>query len=216
VSTHNITGNHLHDKTLNVLNNGSETINVFGVTRMDPSLQSDDHLTVNLEAHSEWVGGFTIGQGSTATIKGAGEFYNQSTTINGGSATIGANVIGTGIFTENNAHGHGKLEFLHGVSAGQTVDALGGGVVQVDNPSAYNAFTALVNGEVVLEGLKATSFSYNKTNDQLTLFNGHKLVDTLKVGVPGPFSRPGVSQVGSSIDISNGNFTGGHALPLHG
>ena len=224
MSTHNVTGNHLNDKSLNVATNSGppETINVFGVTEMHPSLQFGDHLTVNLTAHSEWIGGFSLNPFSTAVVNGPGVFDNTSTSIVGSTATIRANVIGAGTFSVSSTHGPAKLEFLHSVSAGQTVldsgDAFhfgGFGLVQVDDPLAYHAQTDLNFGELVLEGLKATSFSYNKNHDLLTLFNGNKVVDTLKVQVPGPFTHPSVSQVGSSINIHDDRFTGGHALPLH-
>jgi hypothetical protein len=92
-------------------------------------------------------------------------------------------------------------------------------VVQVDNPAAYHARTGLVSGELILEGLKATSFSFDEHTGpgKLTLFDGNKVVDTLGLSVPGPFSVPRVAQVGSSVYIDNmDNFTGGHQLFRHG
>ena len=222
MSTHNVTGNHLNDASLNLPPlSPPETINVRGVTEMNPVIGTGDSLTVNLRAHSEWVGGFTSGIFSKVAVNGPGVFDNTSSIVDG-TATIGSNVVGTGTFSVTTAHGQAKLEFLHGVSAGQTVIDrgnvfhLGGfGLVQADDPLAYHATTDLNFGELVLEGLKASSYSYNKNHALLTLFNGNKVVDALKVYVPGPFTGPAVSQVGSSINIHNDNFTGGHALPLH-
>ena len=166
MSTHNVTGNHLSDTSLNLPPlSPPETINVRGVTEMNVLMGSGDSLTVNLKAHSEWVGGFTSGILDRVSVNGSGLFANKSSHING-TATIGVNVIGKGTFALDEAHGQGKLEFVHGVGAGQTVSDTGFehygpshdfGVVQVDDPAAYHASTVLGYGEIILEGLKATS-----------------------------------------------------------
>ena len=167
--TFNVTGNQLNNSALNINTNGApaETINVFGTTEMHPTTQYGDHITVNLAAHSKWIGGFGLGPAeSTMVVQGTGQFDNLSSNVNG-TATIDVNVIGTGTFNLNEAHSIGKLEFMHSVSAGQTVtnsgyELYGGqfGVVQVDNPSLYHASNVLGFGEIILEGLKATSYSY--------------------------------------------------------
>ena len=135
-------------------------------------------------------------------------------------------VVGRGTFNEDNAHGNGKLEFQHSVSAGQTVidsgyeQYLDFGRVQIDNPAAYHASTVLGFGEITLEGLNATSYSFK--NDLLSIFHGKTAIDTLrlavqKVGADAPVNF-GVSQVGSSVVIhANGSLysDGGKLLPLH-
>ena len=102
-------------------------------------------------------------------VNGPGVFDNTSSIVDG-TATIGSNVVGAGIFSVTTTHGQAKLEFLHGVSAGQTVIDRGNvfhfggfGLVQVDDPLSYHASTDLNFGELVLEGLKASSFSLTKT-----------------------------------------------------
>jgi hypothetical protein len=229
MSTHNVTGNHLNDTSLNLLPLAPpETINVRGVTEMNVLMGSGDSLTVNLRANSEWVGGFTSGIMDKVAINGPGAFDNTSTHVNG-TATIGVNVVGKGTFAINAAHGPGKLEFLHSVSAGQTVSVSGlqnygpahdFGVLQVDNPGAYHASNVLGYGEIILEGLKATSYSFK--NDLLSIFHGHTIIDTLKlavqtVGAGSPVNF-GVSQVGGSVVVHADGpsyHDGGNLLPLH-
>jgi hypothetical protein len=225
MATHNVTGNHLHDTTLNVsaTEGPPETINVRGLTEMNPGLGFFDHLTVNLAANNEWVGGFNLFPNSSAVVNGPGVFDNTSTDINRSSAIIGANVVGTGTFMAFGQGPAGKLEFLHGVSAGQTVvdtgaPTWGTGIVQVDSPGAYHASNVLGFGEIDLEGLKATSYSFK--NDLLSLFNGKTVVDTLKLALqvqPDPVVF-GVSQVGGSVVVhAEGSFysDGGQLLALH-
>lgn len=224
--TFSVTGNQLHNGSLNdPVNNGPlYTINVHGVTEMQLRAEWHDNTNVNLAVHSKWIGGFGNGPGDIMTIKGAGTFDNQSSFVNG-TGIIGVNVVGTGTFTVTEAHSSGKLEFMHSVSAGQTVDVQASayfpqhGTVQIDDPHAYHAQTNLGFGEVILEGLKATSYSLK--DDLLTLFKGHAVVDTMRLNVAkiGGFAPSlfGISQVGSAIDIhSDGRlFSGGTALAHH-
>lgn len=214
----------------------SETINVSGVKHLDVTVGGrangtqtlPDNVTVNLAKNSEWIGNFSQSGTDTLTVTGSGQFDNTGVSYASGNTTIGVNVIGTGTINENQAHSSGKLEFLHSVSAGQTVTDTGyaiyggeHGVVQVDSPLNYHATTELGYGALILEGLKATSYSYH--NDMLTLFNGRTAIDTLKVvqqsfadGSPVDF---GVSQVGGSVVISadgGQSSIGGKLLAMHG
>ena len=85
----------------------------------------------------------------------------------------------------------------------------------------YHAPTELGFGEIILEGLKATSYSLK--NDLLSIFNGKSVVDTLNlsvetVGGSAP-SHFGVSQVGSSVVIhadGSSYHDGGRLLAMHG
>jgi hypothetical protein len=184
-----VTGNQLGNTALNITANGApaNTIDVSGITEMHPTTAYGDHITVNLAARSEWIGGFSLGP----------------------------------------AHSFGKLEFMHSVSAGQTVtdsgyELYGGefGVVQVDNPAQYHASNVLGFGEIILEGLRATSYSYK--NDILSIFDGRSVIDTLKLAVqtingsaPVAF---GVSQVASSVVVhadGSSYHDGGTVLPVH-
>jgi hypothetical protein len=224
-----VTGNQLGNTALNITANGApaNTIDVSGITEMHPTTAYGDHITVNLAARSEWIGGFSLGPAeSSMVVQGSGEFDNQSSNVNG-TATIGANVVGAGTFNVYEAHSFGKLEFMHSVSAGQTVtdsgyELYGGefGVVQVDNPAQYHASNVLGFGEIILEGLRATSYSYK--NDILSIFDGRSVIDTLKLAVqtingsaPVAF---GVSQVGSSVVVhadGSSYHDGGTLLPVH-
>ena len=225
----NVTGNVLNDTALNVGMGTSETINVFGTTEMDIFAPGGgaSPVTVNLAANSKWIGGFTEAPFSSITVNGPGVFDNLSTVVNG-SAVIGANVAGSGTFNVDAAHSPGKLEFKHSVSAGQTVTVSAGiyapsqiSVLQVDSPSTYHAANILGYGEIILDGLKATSYALK--NDLLTLFNGNQAIydtrlsehDDMRYGVTNAF---GVSQVGTNIVIHNdgpGYHDGGVLLAQH-
>ena len=74
---------------------------------MNILMGAGDSLTVNLKAHSEWIGGFTSGIGNKVAVNGSGVFDNKSTHVNG-TATIGVNVIGKGTFALDEAHGQGQ------------------------------------------------------------------------------------------------------------
>jgi hypothetical protein len=225
----NVTGNVLNDSSLNVGIGTSETVNVFGNTEMEIAAPGGgaSPVTVNLQANSKWIGGFTEAPFSSITVHGPGVFNNLSSTVNG-SAIIGANVVGSGTFNVEAAHSSGKLEFMHSVSAGQTVTVSAGyyvpnqiSVLQVDSPSTYHASNILGYGEIILDGLKATSYALQ--NDLLTLFNGNQAIygtrlsehDDMRYGVTNAF---GVSQVGANIVIHNdgpGYHDGGVLLAHH-
>jgi hypothetical protein len=75
-------------------------------------------------------------------------------------------------------------------------------------------------GEIILEGLKATSYSYK--NDVLTLFKGRAVIDTLKLAVQAVGSGSpvdfGVSQVGGSVVVhadGTSYHDGGTLLAVH-
>jgi hypothetical protein len=117
MSIHNITGNHLHDQSLN---NGpgvppQETINVFGTAEMNLTMATNDTDTVNLAAHSEWIGGFTAGFNDTLNINGKGLFDNTGSKITDASVHIRVPVIGSGQFALDSVHS--RLEFVSSVSA---------------------------------------------------------------------------------------------------
>ncbi len=115
------------------------------------------------------------------------------------------------------------------MAAGQTVSDTGFehygpahdfGVVQVDDPAAYHASNVLAYGEIVLEGLKATSYSFK--NDMLSIFHGKSVIDILKLSVQTVGGNEpvnfGVSQVGGSVVVHADGVSyhdGGNLLPLH-
>jgi hypothetical protein len=185
---------------------------------------------------SEWIGQFT--QPNTyhtnLSVIGSGSFDNSGNSYANGNTSIGVNVIGKGTINEYQSHSSGKLEFMHGVAATQTVtdsgyELYGGekGVVQIDAPSLYHAQTKLGFGEIILEDLKATSYSLKP--DLLSLYRGNVLVDQVKLafmstpatlqqdngsGAPSNF---GVSQVGGSVVIhaDGSSYKDGGVLLAH-
>jgi hypothetical protein len=190
------------------------------------------NITVNLAPFDgTWLGSFTQAPGSHLTITSGGPFVANEQFIASGPSTangstyIGANVVGQGTINEFQSHSSGKLEFAHSVANTVTVTDSGGGgdhgVVQIDNPSIYHAATQLGFGEIILEGLKATSYSLK--NDLLSIFSGKSVIDTMNLSVqPVGGSSPvrfGVSQVGGSVVIhadGSSYHDGGRLLPVHG
>ena len=92
-------------------------------------------------------------------------------------------------------------------------------MLQLDSPTAYHAATQLGFGEIILEGLRATSYSLK--GDLLSIFNGKSIVDTMNLSVqsvggsaPVAFS---VSQVGGSVVIhaDGSSYRNGGALLAH-
>jgi hypothetical protein len=214
--------------------NGTATITVtapanFGFDWFDVTTTIVD-LT---NTKSEWVGQFNQPPNTTLYVFGRGTFdeevpgglHAHGNSFANGNTIIGVNVIGNGTINEFQTNSTGKLEFMRGVAATQTITDSGGGgdhgVVQIDSPLNYHAPTELGFGEIILEGLKATSYSLN--NDLLSIFNGKTIVDTMNlavqsVGGSSPV-RFGVSQVGGSVVVhadGSSYHDGGRLLPMHG
>ena len=194
--TLHVTGTQPHD--IKVLTNSAplESIDVSGITSMNIQMAYGDETIVNLAAHSMWIGGVSLSADDTLIVDGPGSWYNTSSSING-NAIIAVPVIGSGVINQFIGHDVGKLEFMSSVSSGQTVNDSGyefyggeHGRVQVDNPAAYHATTVLGFGDLILEGLHASAYTYH--NDMLTLFNGAKVVDSLKIDIQTlEYQKPG-------------------------
>lgn len=138
-------------------------------------------------------------------------------------SVIDTNLAGTGTVNVNRAHdGPATLEMNGTVARSQTFDLSSDAfhaTLQIDQP---NAFKGLVDvtpdsdfglASLILEGLQASSFDLK--NDMLRLFNGNKVVDTLRLtnqsGEPMT-----VTQSGSNIVIDFGTSnTPGMILPPH-
>jgi hypothetical protein len=231
--TINVAGNQLHGDTLNFLPlDAVDTVNMSGVVTANLSALYGDNITVNLAANSEWIGGFTASPGDTLNVRGSGTWDNTGNTGLKSNTNIGVNVVGTGTINDYQAHSGGVLTFLHGVSvgAGQTVIDSGYelygseyGQVAVQSPNLFHALVQLGFGEVDLNGLHGTSYSYK--NDLLTIFNGKTAIDTLRLVVnnssnPGFSAVPAitVSQNAASVAIHDDGFRytgGGVNLPAH-
>jgi hypothetical protein len=184
---------------------------------------------------AEWIGGFTQSPATNLYVIGSGTFDNDLVSTANGSTVIGTKVVGHGTINEYQFHSSGNLEFMQSVGAGQTVtesgyELYGGehGVVQIDAPGQYHAQTDLGFGEIILEGLKATSYSLKP--DLLSLYRGNVLVDQLKLafmstpvtlhqndGLSGAPRNFGVSQVGGSVVIhaDGSSYKDGGVLLAH-
>jgi hypothetical protein len=228
----NVTGNQLHGDPLTFpisAEDASATINVSGVTTMQVDAFYGDDVTINLAANSEWVGGFSAYPGDVFNIHGSGVWDNNGVTTTSTTTNIGVNVIGVGTIDAHQAHSQGVLTFLHGVSVGssQTVDVngyelYGGqfGNVEVQSPSLYHAFTTIGFGQVELDGLHGTSYTF--ASDLLSIFNGKTVVDTLRLAVNNSQNAMPVTLVVAQTATGIGIYTDGHAamdhataLPVH-
>ena len=226
------------------INGSTETINMW---------RADDMLSVPVGANynsgpqnvvvdlrlvsTEWVGNFTqsLAKPTNLYVIGSGTFDNTGPSTANGNTIIGVKVVGKGTINEYQSHASGKLEFMQGVGANQTVtdsgyELYGGehGVVQIDAPGQYHAQTDLGFGEIFLEGLKATSYSLKP--DLLSLYRGNVLVGQIRLafmGTPVPVGADpshgpaptnfGVSQVGGSVVIhaDGSSYRDGGVLLAH-
>lgn len=202
-------------------------INVSG----NANFTTGGSATVNIAGNSQWTGGFNVGPfNGSGSVMGNGTFSNTSSSVDN-TVTIGANVIGSGVFNVYASHNVGRLEFLHAVGSGQTVIIAGtgaatysqfGGEVTADDPKNFAGNVQLGYGEMTLKGLTATS--YDLKQGVLSLFNGNTVIDrlnlTLTTGANGalPASNFGVSQVAGSVILhadSGGYQETGTLLPVH-
>ncbi len=199
------------------------TINLTGITPMQVDSWYGDDITINLAANSIWIGGFTAMPGDLFNISGRGVWDNNITTYTDQNTNVGVDVIGAGTIEAHQAHSQGQLTFLHGVSvaATQTVKVDGYqlygsefGDVEIQSPSLYHAMTDIGFGQIILDGLKATSYSLK--NDLLTLFNGKSVVDTLRLDVNNSVNAQPITFVVSKIAAGIGIFTDGHSAIDHG
>jgi hypothetical protein len=229
VPVRNITGNHLGDTSLNIPNGTAGQIDVWGTTEMRPTIgqtPTGEQSVVTLEPGSKWIGGFTADPYASflvyAPLHGSTEGVFQNTLSNiHGSALIDAPVVGTGAFLNQEFKSHGQLQFLQSVSAGQTVFTEGEqgdpSTTMVYQPQSYHAHNVLGFGEIILQFLKATSYSLH--HDMLTLFQGNAVAYTMNLEVnlaPGGGRSFGVSQTSLGIDIhADGVKPGLALLPAH-
>ena len=238
VSDNDLAGDTLNIETNNVLNPAPSNLDLLNGTvpfSVDSGNGGSGAVTINIAQNVNWVGGLNAAPfgGSvavqTSTPQDTGTWSNTSSLIDN-SVVVDINVVGTGSFTTEMAHGVGtKLEFIQGVGSGQNVTITGGqypvdghSTVQVDDPSAYQASTTLGFGEMILQGVTADSYTYQ--NDMLSLYNGSTVVDTLNLALQtsnnglAAATDFGVSQAGGSVILhADGNTYqgGGTLLPVH-
>ena len=181
-----------------------------GTNRVDLDVNGGDAV-VKLAGNAKWIGEFNAGAAGSATRGGsivvdgpasATLSDDGSSLVYFGDVQIGVNVKGTGTIDFL----AGKLEFIHGVGAGQTVDETGyhsTASLILDDPKD---FAGLVNftpisewgAAIDLEGLaKADSYAFK--NDILSIYGAHnKLIDTLKLNASSAFS---VEKSGSTVVV---------------
>ena len=113
------------------------------------------------------------------TINGLREaaFHNTLSSSGQGNVTINVDVVGKGIFQLE----LGATEFAKSVTADQQVTVGNGATLRADHPRDFDANVSLFNnGEIDLIGL-ARADSYSFKNDMLSIFSGHKVIDTLRL-----------------------------------
>jgi hypothetical protein len=127
--TFHVTGNQTGNTALDSLATPyttPEIIDVSGITRMAPTFETGDGVTIKLAAHSEWIGGFRSDPTDPVKITGTGTFYNTGSSVDG-IVTVGVNVTGAG-----------TLSIFEDGPQNLGVSQIGGSVVVHADGSAYN------------------------------------------------------------------------------
>ena len=207
----------------------ANTFNLSGNVAMNVAggYPGDGTTTINLANGSDWTGSFSTNYSDSgltiqATGGGTGEFSNVAS-VDGSETNviINANIVGTGTISVEPSGESGTLEFMHGVSSGQTVELLdegryqAPGFIKIDDPADYHATTVLGGGGLTLEGLTATS--YDISGDILSLFKGNAVAYTLTLAAAAGGTIPqtaNVAQIASGIVVDNPS-AGGTLLPVH-
>ncbi len=165
------------------------TFNAAGMATLDLKEQANyaatTTITENIAPHSTLQGHF-VGQGHNPSITvngadGTSRFANTgASSIAGGVAVIDADVIGVGSFTAGFFSG---ISFLGSVSAGQVVNSGGFDRITIGKPEAFQGLVNYAGGPtntIDLLGI-TTADSYSYRNDILSLYQGGKVVDTLRM-----------------------------------
>ncbi len=194
-------------------------INVAGRNNVDINSNTSTHaaghsnFTVNL-TRGTMTGSVNLFNGH-GTIDGPGKFNNVNSSLSMGSMTIKSDMIGTGSTSLTFMH----LELDDRVSAGQTFTLNPASSLTIYRPGQFHGAVVATTtagiappSEIDLAGIKADS--YSMTDDLLTLYAGHKVVDRLTLhATPAQMS---VRQGSSGVVIGlNGQPAGVGLLPLH-
>jgi hypothetical protein len=213
---------------------GSATVNITGNANL--KLTDGGHTTVNiLSNHGRWTGTFdVIGYHSGALTINSGqnaEFLNNGASSVSFSANVvvPTTVIGTGTFSVSSG---ARLEFVSGVS-GQTIAVestaagYGGGKLVLDHARQFAGEVILGRADAVpmraapeidLLALGAVADSYSFKNDMLSIFAGHKVIDTLRLHDSTQFGFEVEKTTGgvSILAYTDAAHTKvGSALPIH-
>jgi len=187
---------------------------------------------INLAENTQWIGGFSTSPYTSypgETVHGdRGAAFSNATTVIGATVKFDVPVVNNGTFTVNASHGGPPtLEFVHGVTEGQSIKLNGGlygtnpATLRIDDPTNFKASVEQGWGETILQGISADS--YDLKGEMLTLYSGNRPVEHLRFALDTTTGNNnatdfGVSQVGKDIDIhSDGNryTAGGTLLPVH-
>ena len=179
------------------------------------------YLTVNVGAHSTLAANVEAFQNGELTVNAlapsAKLVDNGANTIQNDFATITPNLIGTATWTIGGDYG--GAEFGGAVASGQSFTLLGAVPrLTIDQPAKFHGSVDIsvgIGDTVNLAGISdATSYSFK--DDLLKLYNGGKVIDTLKLTAPtGGFQ---VGQGASGVQIELGGITPGNGfavLPQH-
>jgi hypothetical protein len=195
---------------------GIDTLNLT----IDNNFYATTSTTVNIASDSLLNGVVTVeGHNGNLTMNGAGlsAFDNSGASSVGYNcvATIDANVLGIGSFAVD---GDSGLSFLKFVGPGESVTLAGHDSLGIGMPHAFLGQVDIASGSesfvIGLAGItNADSYSY--ANDLLTLFDGNRPIDVLRLNDSGALqvreNSSGVF-VGSSTSTLPSDTV---ALPMH-
>lgn len=207
---------------------GNDTLTMVDPTNsgvlVSPTINLADNAHLLMKGEMHFAGGYDINgaPGSEIINKGtivAGRVtapHSINTDIAGhGTIEINPATTGPSFYTINGAVGRGQiLELASTPLYPPTVDIKQPdafrGLIDVPAPSGPPFF---LTGSFVLEGVTATSYSVK--GDRLSLFDGHKNVDTVRLR--NPTDQPlSVGQSGSNIVLAINEPAPGNILPMHG
>ena len=195
------------------------TINVSGLCNVDINSSTSTHAAGHSDFKTHINRGVMTGSvnlfNGKGVIDGPGKFKNVNSSLVIGSMTIKSDMIGTGNTSLTFMH----LELNDRVSAGQTFTLNPASSLTIDRPGQFHgAIVATTTpgsappSEIDLVGIKADSYSL--TDDLLTLYAGHNVVDRLNLHAT--LAQTFVGQGSSGVVIGlNGQPAGISLLPLH-
>ncbi len=195
---------------------GIDTLNLT----INNNFYSTMSTTVNIASDSLLNGVVTVeGHNGNLTMNGAGlsAFDNSGASSVGYNcvATIDANVLGIGSFAVD---GDAGLSFLKFVGPGESVTLAGYDSLGIGMPHAFLGQVDIANGSapfaIDLAGI-ANADSYSYANDMLTLFDGNRPIDVLRLNDSGTL-KVGENSSGVFVGSSAGTLpTDTIALPMH-
>jgi hypothetical protein len=208
-------------------------------------LTAPDNLTVNLVGRSSLTVGFDVKDGSNLSITGndKSSVIATNSTLEAGNAVIDAplagnatiDMAGGALISESGEVDTGSLELGSRVGAGDTIDVQMG-YLQIDDAPQFHGqidmpVTQTTGPEyqfgpqsALLEGVVATSYSFDDMTHVLSLYNGNSVVDQLRFTPDitaasfGPDAHIDVAQTSAGVFL-RGEFShlppGATELPVH-